>query len=94
MLALGSPALARPDIDPAAAPAAVITRTLDQDTLQFDLPFLRTVRPDLMIPRLTFAVGRPMMPSGQTRGESVPAAAAVACRRRGSRRQHPADGRR
>jgi hypothetical protein len=68
-LALGSPALARPDVDPAAAPLTQMTRTLDKEMLQFELPVPADSPAGLMIPRLTFAVGRPLMASGQPRGD-------------------------
>ncbi len=68
-LALGSPALARPDITPLPEPIATETQTLDREMLSFDLVVPEDSPAGLMIPRLTFAVGRPLMPSGQTRGD-------------------------
>ncbi len=70
-LALGSPALARPVPDGVADPPAVVTATqpLDTDTLVFPLTISRDAPAGLVVPRLKLGDGRPLMPSGQTRGD-------------------------
>ena len=68
-LLLTTPADAWPAIQPSPPPiASQTTNSLAKSTtFSFDIP--ANAPPGLVIPRLTFADGRPLMPSGQTRGD-------------------------
>ncbi len=70
-LTVGNPALARPVPDGAADPPPVLTATqpLDSETLVFPLTISRDAPAGLVVPRLALGDGRPLMPSGQTRGD-------------------------
>ena len=70
-LTLGSPALARPVPEGTADPPPIATASqpLEGDTLVFTLPISPAAPPGLVVPRLSLGDGRPLMPSGQTRGD-------------------------
>lgn len=68
---LATPALARPTPDEQATPPvfAAQTRPLDSQALTFQLAIPADVPAGLVVPRLTLAGSRPLLPSGQTRGD-------------------------
>jgi hypothetical protein len=71
MLALVTPASARPTPDGAADPpvVAAVTQPLDRETAAFTLLIPPDAPPGLYVPRLTIDNARPLMPSGATRGD-------------------------
>jgi hypothetical protein len=70
-LELATPALARPIPDGQALPPVFVaqTRPLNDQQTVFQLTISATAPSGLVIPRLTLAGARPLMPSGQTRGD-------------------------
>ena len=70
-LALVTPAGVRPPPQGAAEPPvlAAASRPLAAETLAFALPIPADAPPGLYVPRLTLEGARPLMPSGQTRGD-------------------------
>ncbi len=68
---LATPALARPTPDEQSPPPVFVaeTRPLESQSLTFQLTIPADAPTGLVVPRLTLADARPLMPSGQTRGE-------------------------
>ncbi|MFN2134595.1 MAG: 6-pyruvoyl-tetrahydropterin synthase-related protein [Candidatus Promineifilaceae bacterium] len=68
-IALGTPALVWPAFEPQAPDVATASKLIDQEVMVFTLPIPKNAPAGLVVPRLTLDVGRPLMPSGELRGD-------------------------
>jgi hypothetical protein len=68
-VALGTPVIAWPAFDPVPPLIAEQTQIVDGETILFDFLLPDNVPAGLIIPRVTIDGARPLMPSGQTRGD-------------------------